>query len=148
MRSRATKARIAFQQGIISVLMRMNAKPFKATTERKVKTEDEKVERDAPVIQGLARSYLKLKWTTLEKGRNVTLTGKPDEGLAAIACASLLKLDAASEGKITLTYDTLGGFSKTSQKAINDTIKSLRSQVEIIVKLKPAAQFKPNGPAN
>jgi len=146
MRSKASKARHAFHDGAISALMRLHATFVKAT-EPKLKTADEIVVRDAAVLQGLARAVVKTNGATLEKERDVPLTGKADNGLAIIACASLLKLDAAAKDKITLTYDTQGEFSKTAQLAIADTIKALNSSVDVIVKLKPAQQFKPNGPA-
>jgi len=146
MRSKASTARRDFEAGAKAILFQLHAKPVKPS-EPKVRSANDIITQDAAALKGLASTVLKTNGITLEKARDVKLTGNADNGLAVIACATLLKLDAAAQEPIKLSYETQGEFSKAAQLAIADTIKALRSPVEVVT-AKAAANIKaPNGPS-
>lgn len=140
MRSKASTARRDFEDGALKLLLQLNARAVKPS-QPKVKTAEEIAVRDAGVLKGLARAVIKTNGYTLEKDRDVKLTGAADNALAIIAIASLLKLDAAAQSPIKLIYETQGEFSQAAQVAISDTLKTLHSPVEVVAP-KAAATVK------
>lgn len=133
------RRRRQFAKAANAITFAANAKPFKPLPPKPAKSDAERLNEDIAILKGLARSFLKLKFTTLkEEGRIIRLTGPASTGLAVVACASLLEMDSAGTGKITLINEAEGDFSMASGIAITDTIKALRSPVEIVL-TKPIA---------
>src|ERR1700744_3531875 len=63
----------------------------------KIKTAAEALNDNTEILKGLARSYLKMQPALGKEGREVLLKGKASDGLAIIACASLLSIDSDAE---------------------------------------------------
>jgi hypothetical protein len=120
-----------------AILFARNAKPVEVTKPKPPKTEAQKLKEAVAVLKGLARAHINIHGTILkEDGRIIRLKGKASTGLAIIACASLLEMDASGAGKIKLINEAQGDFSKAEQAAINDVIKAIRPRSPV-EKVKP-----------
>jgi len=134
------KCRRQFTAAANALVFARNAKPVQPS-QPKIKDKAEKLKEDVEILKGLARSHLKLRGTILkEDGRVIRLKGKASTGLAVIACASLIEMDSSGTGKIKLINETQGDFSEAEGIAILDTIKALRSGVDVVTS-KPMASM-------
>jgi len=142
MQSKRGKNAIRFGKAANKIIFAINAKPAKPAESKRVKSAEDKLTEDVAILKGLARAYLATNHAALkgaaskENGREVVLNGNASDGVAIIACASLLAInaDTAHAGdRIKLTNKAEGHFSEAAKRAIGETINTLQSSIDLPV---------------